>query len=161
MACGIFLMMLTFRVSKNQRSWPHLLTYCSINDATSRCLRARARLLVAVVLAQNIGPSVYPVERHALSCLLLIQGCILPHQTVLNSQLTKCYYWPIRRGSVENFSRKDRLYSTLPANSVGRGVRSVSLARNEETTDWSDDEAVALNGDWVCWYISFLYASLI
>lgn len=56
----------------------------------------------------------------------------------------------IRRGSTENFSRKDRLYSTLPAGSVGRGVRSVTnLARNEESNDWSDDDAVALNGDWV------------
>ena len=55
-----------------------------------------------------------------------------------------------RRGSTENFSRKDRLYSTLPANSVSRGVRSVAnLARNEESADWSDDDAVALNGDWV------------
>ncbi|KAK4016756.1 hypothetical protein OUZ56_031722 [Daphnia magna] len=53
-----------------------------------------------------------------------------------------------RRGSTENFSRKDRLYSTLPAGNGGRGVRSASLARYEETTDWSDDDAVALNGDW-------------
>lgn len=38
-------------------------------------------------------------------------------------------------------------------------MRSVSLARNEEITDWSDDEAVALNGDWVCCIFLFLCSS--
>ena len=55
-----------------------------------------------------------------------------------------------RRSSPENFSRKDRLYSTLPGGGVGRVTRSVTnLARSEECNDWSDDDAVALNGDWV------------
>lgn len=159
MACGICLTMRMFRGLKNQKSWLHLLTYFSINGAASQCHRARARRLVVAVLALNIGPFVYLVERHALSSPLLIQGCMSPNSFLQATSWPSCITGKCRRGSTDNFSRKDRLYSTLPANSVGRGVRGVSLARNEEITDWSDDEAVALNGDWVCCNISFLYSS--
>ena len=49
------------------------------------------------------------------------------------------------RDSADNFSRKDRLYATLPANSRRANNDSSCTAAN----NWSDDEAVALNGDWV------------
>lgn len=65
--------------------------------------------------------------------------------------MANTFVWLYRRGSTDNFNRKDRLYSTLPANN--RRVNETTAADNadeEETVNWSEDEdAVALNGDWV------------
>lgn len=146
----------TCHESKNRRLLRRQLIYCSISVAASRRLRALVRLLVAVVLVRNIGLSDYPVVRHVLSFPLQILGDTSAYIYLFSNSRLTFFVWLVlsfglhRRGSTENFSRKDRLYSTLPAGSVGRGVRSVTnLARNEESNDWSDDDAVALNGDWV------------
>jgi len=53
-----------------------------------------------------------------------------------------------RSGSTDNFNRKDRMYSTLPANN--RRTSQTTDSCEEKAVHWSDDEdAVALNGDWV------------
>merc|ERR1712071_733672 len=52
-----------------------------------------------------------------------------------------------RSGSTDNFNRKDRMYSTLPANN--RRTSQTTDSCEEKAVHWSDDEdAVALNGDW-------------
>jgi len=56
-----------------------------------------------------------------------------------------------RRGSTDNFNRKDRLYSTLPANNrrANESMAANNTGDEEEALNWSEDEdAVALNGDW-------------
>jgi len=62
------------------------------------------------------------------------------------------FVWCYRRGSTDNFNRKDRLYSTLPANNrrANESMAANNTGDEEEALNWSEDEdAVALNGDWV------------